>query len=307
MNNKVIITAAVTGAIHVPTMSPYLPITPDQIIDEAVKSYEAGAAVVHIHARDPQDGRPSADLGLYREILEGIKKRCNVVICVTTGGGLGMSLEERIAAVREFKPELASFNMGSINFALYPLAQKIEKFNYSWEKDYLEFTEDFAFSNTFKALKYFCQTMNEHGTVPELEVYDVGMINNISQIIEEGIMKTPVYTQFVMGILGGIPADADNLLFLYNTAKKLLSTFNWSVCAAGRNQFPMGVTGMALGGNIRVGLEDSIYISRGVLAKSNAEQVAKAGRIAKELGLETATPDDARQILGLKGLDYVSF
>ncbi len=307
MNNKVIITAAITGAIHVPTMSPYLPITPEQIIDEAVKAHDAGAAVVHIHARNPKDGRPSADLELYRIILEGIKKRCDVVVCVTTGGGAGMSLEERIAAVREFKPELASFNMGSINFALYPIAQKIEKFNYPWEKEYLEFTEDFAFNNTFKALKYFCQTMNENGTLPELEVYDVGMINNTAQLINEGILKTPVYIQFVMGILGGIPAGVDNLLFMHNTARQLLPAFHWSVCAAGRNQFPMGTTGMVLGGNMRVGLEDSVYISRGTLAKSNAEQVAKASRIAKELGLEAAAPDDARKVLGLKGLDKVNY
>ncbi len=305
--SKVIITAAITGSIHVPTMSPHLPITPEEIIIEVEKAYKAGAAVVHIHARNPADGSPSADLELYRKILKGIKEICDIVVCITTGGGLGMSLEERIAAVREFQPELASFNMGSLNFALYPLGQKIEHYKYPWEKQYLDMTEDFAFQNTFKALKYFCTTMYEYQTVPELEVYDVGMINNALQLIQEGVLKKPIYMQFVMGILGGIPASADNLLFMYNSSKSLIGDFNWSVAAAGRYQFPMGVMNMLLGGNMRVGLEDSLYISRGELAKSNAEQVAKSCRIAKELGLEIASANDAREILGLKGLDNVNF
>lgn len=305
--SKVVITAAITGAIHVPTMSEYLPLTPEQITDEAVRAAEAGAAMVHIHARDPKDGKPSPDLELYRKILTGIKERSDVIICVTTGGGLGMTPEQRVAPVREFKPEVASFNMGSVNFALYPFAKKLETTKYPWEKPYLEMTEDFAFANTFKTLKHFCQTMNECGTLPEMEIYDVGMINNAAQLVEEGYLKKPMYLQFVMGILGGIPATADNLLFLSNTARRHLEGFSWSVCAAGRHQFPMGIMGVLLGGNMRVGLEDSIYLERGVLAKSNAEQVTKAVRLVRELSLDTATPDEARTMLGLKGKDNVAF
>ncbi len=305
--SKVIVTAAITGAIHVPTMSPYLPVTPEEIADEAVKACEAGAAVVHIHARDPEDGKPSPNLELYHQILTKIKKRCNVVVCITTGGGLGMTAEERISVVKEFKPEIASFNTGSMNFALYPLLERMEEFKYSWEKKYLEMTKSFAFHNTFDDLEHFCKTMNENGTLPELEVYEVGMINNAAQLIAEGVLKEPVYMQFVMGILGGIPATIDNLLFMYNTARKQIKEFNFSACAAGRHQFPIGVTNMILGGFMRVGLEDSLYLGKGVLAKSNAEQVAKAVRIAGELSLEVASPDDARQILGLKGLDKVNF
>lgn len=305
--SKAIITAAITGAIHVPTMSDYLPVTPDEIINEAVEANEAGAAVVHIHARDPQNGKPSSDLELYGKILKGIKERSDVVVCITTGGGLGMTAEERISVVKEFKPEIASFNMGSMNFALYPLAERFDTFKYSWEKDYLEMTEDFSFANSFKTLKYFCQTMNEMGTLPELEIYDIGMINNTAHLIAEGVLKKPPYLQFVMGILGGIPASVDNLLFMYNTAKNTIKEFNWSVCAAGRQQFPIGVTNLILGGNMRVGLEDSLYMSKGILAKSNAEQVAKVVRLAEELNIELATADDARKILGLKGKDKVNY
>lgn len=305
--SKVIITAAITGAIHVPTMSPYLPITPQQIIDESIRAREAGAAVVHIHARNPKDGIPTSDIEIYREILTGIKARSDVVICITTGGGLGMTPEERIATVREFRPEMASFNTGSMNFALYPLVKQIGEFKYPWEKQYLKASERFAFLNTFDVLKYFCKTMEETQTRPELEIYDVGMINNSAQLIAEGYLKKPLYLQFVMGILGGIPATVDNLLFMYNTAREIIKDFQWSVCAAGRHQFPMGVVNMILGGNMRVGLEDSLYISRGKLAQSNAEQVEKAVRIARDLGLEPATPAEAREMLGLKGMDKVNF
>jgi len=305
--NKTIITAAITGGIHVPSMSPYLPVTTEEIIDESVRACEAGAAVVHIHAREPEDGRPSSDIEIFREILTGIKARCDVIVCISTGGRVGMSPEERIATVKELKPELASFNTGSMNFALYPLLDKIENFKYQWEKDFLASTEKLVFHNTFDVLKHFCSTMEEIDTRPEIEIYDVGMINNTYQLIQEGYFNGPLYMQFVMGILGGIPAAADNLLFLYNSSKQAFKEFQWSVCAAGKHQFPMGVTNLILGGHMRVGLEDSLYIAPGELAKSNAEQVEKAVRLSKELFREPAAPDEVREMLELKGKDKVNF
>lgn len=304
---KVIITAALTGNIHVPSMSPYLPVTPDELIEDAVRCEEEGAAVVHVHARNPDDGKPSTDVKIYREILSGIKSRTNLVVSPTTGGTATMTPEERITVVRELKPEMATFNAGSFNFALYPILEKMKDFKHSWEKDFLESTEDFIFPNTFTSLKVFSKIMNETGTKPELEVYDVGQITNLAQIIREGYLKTPLYLQFVLGILGGIPASIENLVFLTNTAKNVLKEFELSVCAAGRFQFPMGVVNMIQGGHMRVGLEDNLYISKGQLAKSSAEQVEKAIRIARELGLEIASPDEARQILGLKGKDKVDY
>jgi len=304
---KVIITAALTGNMHVPSMSPYLPITPKQLIEDALRCEEAGAAVVHVHARNPDDGKPTTDVEIYREILSGVKARSKVVVSPTTGGTMTMTPEQRIAVVRELQPEMATFNAGSFNFALYPVMVKIEEYKYPWEKDFLSSTESFIFSNTFTSLKVFCRTMNEVRTKPELEVYDVGQITNLAQIISEGYLKKPIYLQFVLGILGGIPASVDNLLFLYNTAKSMLGDFQWSVCAAGRHQFPMGVVNMIMGGHMRVGLEDNLYIEKGVLAKSSAEQVEKAVRFAQELGLEVASPDEARKILGLKGLEKVNY
>lgn len=304
---KVIITAALTGNIHTPSMSPYLPITPDQLIDEAVRCEEAGAAVVHVHARNPEDGKPTTDTEIYREILSGIKSKTNLVVSPTTGGTATMTPEQRIRVVRELKPEMATFNAGSLNFALYPVVSKVEEFKYPWEKDFLESTESFIFPNTFTSLKVFCRTMEEAHTKPELEVYDVGQITNLAQIIAEGFLKKPLYLQFVLGILGGIPATLDNLLFLTNTARKVLGEFELSVCAAGRHQFPMGLVNMIQGGHMRVGLEDNLYIGKDQLAKGSYEQVEKAIRFARELGLEVASSDDAREILGLKGSDKVNF
>jgi uncharacterized protein (DUF849 family) len=304
---KVIFTAALTGNIHTPSMSPYLPVTPQELIDEAVRCEQAGAAVVHVHAREPQDGKPSTDVRLYREILSGIKSRSKVVVSPTTGGTATMTPEQRIAVVRELKPEMATFNAGSFNFALYPVVAKMDTFKHDWEKSFLESTEGFIFANTFTSLKVFCQTMNEVRTKPELEVYDVGQLTNLAQIIREGYLQKPLYLQFVLGILGGIPASIDNLLYLTNSAHKILGQFELSVCAAGRHQFTMGVVNMLQGGHMRVGLEDNLYIEKGVLAKSSAEQVAKAIRIGRELGFEPASPDEARQILGLKGLDAVGY
>ena len=306
---KLIITAAVTGGIHVPSLSPYLPFTPDQIAEDAVKAAEAGAAVVHIHARNPETGKPSSDFNLFKEICGKIKARSNVVICVTTGGALGMSMEERVRPLTVLKPELASLNSGSINFAIYPLAAKIKNPRFDWEIPYLEGTEDLVFSNTFRTLKYYAKAMQEAGTVPELEVYDVGMINNIRHLMDLGVMKPPIYMQFVMGILGGIPATPENLVFLVETARRQIGegNFTWSVCAAGKAQLPLMAVAMAMGGNTRVGLEDNLYTGPGRLAKSSAEQVAIVARIAKELSIDIASPDEARAILKLKGSDKTAF
>jgi uncharacterized protein (DUF849 family) len=307
MKEKAIITAAITGSIHTPGMSPYLPITPKQIIDEAVAAYEAGAAVAHIHVRDPETGRPTPDINLVGEVVKGIKGRCNMIICITTGGGLGMTAEQRLIPVSTFKPELASFNAGSLNFALFHALDKFKEFKFGWEPQYLGMTEDFIFPNTFKSMREFTVIFNENGTKPEFEVYDSGMVNNVAFMIEKGYVKKPVYVQFVMGVLGGITPSSENLLFLVDYAKKLIGDFEFSVCVAGRAQFSMCTQSLLLGGNVRVGLEDNLYLDKGVMAKSNAEQVAKVARIAKELGIDPATPDEARKILGLKGMDKVNF
>ncbi len=306
-DGKVIITAAITGGVHVPTQSPYLPITPDQIVDECVRAREAGAAVAHIHVREPENGRPIPSMELFRDVAERVKQRCDIVLCTTTGGAPGMTHEERVGVVRELAPELASCNMGSMNFALFPLANRFKEFKYDWEKPFLERTDEHIFANTFKSMRYFLETMNEFGTRPELEVYDAGMVNNAAFMINAGVLQRPVYIQFVLGILGGLPATVENLVLLYNQARLLLGEFEWSVAAAGRFQFPIGVAALAMGGNVRVGLEDSVYIGKGQLATSNAEQVAKMARIVRELSLEPATPDEAREILQLKGLSQVRF
>jgi len=304
---KIIITAALTGAIHTPSMSPYLPFTTEDIIEEGVRSHNAGAAVVHVHARNPEDGCPSSDGKIFKEILSGIKSKSNVIITPTTGGSPTMTPEERLAVVSALRPEMATFNAGSLNFALYPVVEKIKEFKYPWEKDYLEGTESFIFSNHFKSLHVYIKTMNEVGAKPELEIYDVGQINNLAQLVAEGYLKPPLYLQFVMGILGGIPASTANLIYMINEARRLLGNFRWSVCAAGRFQLSMGVVNVLEGGFWRVGLEDNLYLERGVLAKSSAEQVEKAIRIIRELGFEPATSDEAREILGLKGIDKVNY
>ena len=300
---KTIVTAAITGAIHTPTMSQYLPITPEEIADHAVGAYEAGAAVVHIHPRDPETGKPTSDLNIFGDIINRIRSRCNVVICTTTGGGLGMSIEERVAVVPTHKPELASFNAGSINFGLFeiPARMKITEWKHDWELPYLEMTKDFVFRNTFQSLEQLPQTFEQQGTKPEAEVYDSGMINNLRYLVDRGFLKTPVYVQFVLGIMGAMPASIENLLFLLQTAQRTFGDdFVWSVCAAGRFQMPLCTAGLLLGGNVRVGMEDNLWLEKGVPAKTSAEQVAKIRRIAQELGIETSTPDEAREILGLR-------
>jgi len=305
--DKRIITAAITGSIHTPTMSPHLPITPEQIIDEILAVHEAGGTVCHVHVRDPKTGQPVTDLDIFRQIASTVKSKCDIILCLTTGGGLGMTAQERVQTVTTFSPELASFNAGSVNFALFHAMDRWKDWKYEWEPKYLGITEDFVFTNTFKTLREFCEFFNENNTKPELEVYDSGMINNMAHLIQRGYLKKPVYIQFVMGVLGGITPSPENLMFLVDYTKKLIGDFEFSVCVAGRAQFPICTQSLLLGGHVRVGLEDNLYLERGRMAKSNAEQVAKIIRIARELGLEPATPDEGREILGLKGLDKVAY
>lgn len=296
--NKTIITAAITGAVHIPSMSEYLPVTPQQIIDDAVAAYEAGAAVVHIHGRKEKNGEPTGDPEIMKNIVEEIRKRCNVVIGITTGGAIGMSSEERLAAVPFCKAELASCNAGSVNFCFSPIADKIKIPKYDWEIPFVKNTYDLPFVNTFQGIEDYIKVMGENGTKPEFEVYEVGMINNIAYFMKKGLLKGPIYLQFVLGIMGGLPATVDNLLFLYNTAKKQLGdNFVWSCAAAGKDQFNIVTTAVILGGNARVGLEDNLYIKKGQLAKSNAEGIKNIKEIVELLGKEIATPEEARKIL----------
>lgn len=296
--SKIIITAAVTGAVHIPSMSEYLPITPEQIINEAVAANRAGAAVVHLHARNPETGEPTGSPELMKKIVDGIRERCNVVIGITTGGAIGMTSEERLAAVPVCKAELGSCNAGSVNFCFSPIADKIKEPKFDWEIPFVKNTYTVPFANTFQGIEDYIRIMGENGTKPEFEVYEVGMLSNIAYFMKKGLLKGPVYIQFVLGVMGGLPATVDNLLFLYNTAKKLLGdNFVWSCAAAGKNQFDITTVAMILGGNVRVGLEDNLYIAKGVLAKSNAEPVAKVKAIAELLGYSVATPDEARVVL----------
>ena len=299
---KRIVTAAVTGGIHTPTMSPYLPLTPEQIANDAIKAHKAGAAVVHIHARDPQTGKPCGDMAVYGEIFDRIRSVCDPVLCATTGGAIGMPVADRIRVVPTHHPELASFNAGSVNFGLFDIPEKmnVDEWRFDWEKPYLYATKDLVYTNTFAGLEEFARLFTESGTKPEAEIFDSGMINNLVYLLQRGLLKKPLYLQFVMGILGGIPATIENVMFLAQTAQRAFGNdFQWSVCAAGRFQMSMCVAALLMGGHVRVGLEDSLLVDRGVMAKSSAEQVEKIVRIMGELGFEPATPNEAREILGL--------
>ncbi len=307
MMTKRIFTAALTGSIHTPSMSDYLPVTPEQLIDEALAVHDAGGAVAHLHVRDPETGMPAADQEIYQHIATEVKKHSDIILCFTTGGKLGEPVENRVRVVSELQPELATLNAGSLNFALFHITGGVQEWKYDWEKPYLDNTDDFIFPNTFKTMKQFVQTMVANGAKPEFEIYDTGMINNLSFLIANNIVKTPVYLQFVLGILGGMPATIENLVFLLDTAKKQIPKFEFSVCAAGKHQFPMCTTSLLLGGHARVGLEDNLFLEKGVLAKSSGEQITKIIRIASEFGITPATPDEARKILCLKGLDQVNY
>ncbi len=308
-NRSVIITCAVTGAIHTPTMSEHLPITPAQIAAEAIAAAHAGAAIVHLHARDPIDGRPASDPALFLEFLPVIKAGCDAVINITTGGGQNMSVQDRLACALRCKPEMCSLNMGSMNFGLYPTLARHKTFKHEWEPQYLEASRDFIFRNTFKDIEYILQALGEGcGTQFEFECYDVGHLHNLAHLLDRSLVKPPLFVQMIVGILGGIGADPDNLLHMRSVAHKLFGDdVEWSVLAAGRHQMGLATMGAVCGANVRVGLEDSIYLARGTLATSNAEQVAKIRRILEDLSLAIATPEEARRRLALKGPANVAF
>lgn len=303
MARKVIITCAVTGSIHTPTMSPYLPITPEQIATQAIAAAQAGAAVLHLHARDPKDGRPTPDAAVYRQFLEPIHRECDAVINITTGGSNTMTLGQRLEAALEFSPEMASCNMGSLNFGFFPIVEKIKDWKHDWEAPYLEGSRNAIFRNTFGDIEQlFEQLARPHGTRFEFECYDVGHIYTLKHFVDRGYVQRP-FVQFVLGILGGIGGDPENLTHMKHIADKLLGAdgYDWSVLGAGRHQIPLAVQAALLGGNVRVGLEDSLNLGRGQLAKSNAEQVLLIRDVLEKLGFEIATPAQARQMLATKG------
>jgi uncharacterized protein (DUF849 family) len=307
--DKIVITCAITGSIHTPTMSDALPYTPDQIAEQAIAASEAGAAILHLHARDPNDGRPSGDPAIFRRFLPRIKQSCDSIVNITTGGAVTMTVEERLAAATEFSPEMCSLNMGSMNFALYPMARRHKEWKFDWEEQYLLQSDQNIFRNTFRDIEKIYKLMGEgHGVKFEHECYDVGHLYNLAHCVDRGLFKPPIFLQLIFGILGGIGPDLDNLLYMKRTADKLFGDqYLWSVLAGGRHQMNFATVASMLGGNVRVGLEDSLYIGPGKYASSNAEQVAKIRRILEELGHEIASPQEARQMLGLKGADQVRF
>ncbi len=305
---KVIVTCAVTGSIHTPSMSPHLPVTPQEIADAAIGAAEAGASVVHLHARDPKTGLPDQSPERYSEFLQVIKQRTDCVINITTGGAPTMSVEERLRPVAQFKPEIASLNMGSMNFGLYPMLERFTEFQHDWERGYLEGSRDRIFRNTFGDIENILTTCAEHGTRFEVECYDIGHLYTCAHFVERGLIKPPVFIQSVFGILGGIGGHPEDVIHMKRTADRLFGDdYQWSVLGAGRNQMPIAMQSVLMGGNLRVGLEDSLWIGPGRLAKSNAEQVALARQMVESLGMEVATPDEAREILELKGADRVAF
>ena len=303
-----IVTCAITGAIHTPSMSPYLPITPRQIADEAIAAARAGAAIVHLHARDPSDGRPTGDPVLFREFLPAIRDGCDAVINITTGGGQNMSVDDRLACALAYRPEMCSLNLGSMNFGLFPALARYSQFTYDWERPYLEASRGFIFRNTFSDIEQILARLAEHGTRFEFECYDVGHLYTLAHLVDRGLVGPPLFTQFIFGILGGIGADADNLLHMRTLAHRLFGEeIEWSVLAAGRHQLGMATIGALCGSNVRVGLEDSLYAAKGRLATSNAEQVERICRVLSELSLDVATPAEARRRLALKGAHNAGF
>jgi uncharacterized protein (DUF849 family) len=299
---KVIITCAITGSIHTPTMSPHLPVSPDDIAREAIEAAEAGAAILHLHARDPKTGRPSPSPEDYFRFLPEISSRTDAVINITTGGGQNMTVDDRLRAPLQIQPEMCSLNMGSMNFGLFPMLRKHSEWNHSWEPQYLEASRDFIFRNTFGDIERILKEMGDSGARFEFECYDVGHLYTLAHFLERKLVKPPLFVQFIFGILGGIGPEPENLLFMRQTAQRLFgNAFEWSVLGAGRHQMSLGTLAVSLGGNVRVGLEDSLYIGKGQLAKSNAEQVRAMRSILQNLSLDVARPEDVRQMLQLKG------
>ena len=307
--NKVIITCAVTGSIHTPTMSPHLPITPDEIADASIGAWEAGASIIHLHARNPEDGSPTPDPDVFMEFLPRVKQATDAVVNISTGGGHGMTVQQRLEAAVKASPEMTSLNMGSMNFGLFPILDKMSDFQHDWEPKYLENSRDFIFRNTFKDIEYILKELGEgHGTRFEFECYDIGHLYTLAHFLDRGLVKPPLFVQSIFGILGGIGADEENLMHARRIANKLFGNdYQWSVLAAGRHQMNFVTMAAMLGGNVRVGLEDSLYIGKGKLAESNKDQVAKIRRIIEDLSLEVASPTEAREMLGLKGGDLVKF
>ncbi len=305
---KVIITCAVTGSIHTPTMSPHLPITPDEIAAAAIGAAAAGAAIVHLHAREPADGRPTQDPKLFMQFLPKIKAASNVVLNLTTGGAPTMSVEERLQPALTLKPEVASLNMGSMNFGLYEMLGRYKEFKYEWEKPYLAGSDERIFKNTFKDIAYILESCSNNGTRFEIECYDIGHLYTAAHFLDRGLVKPPLFIQSVFGLRGGIGPHPEDVLHMKRTADRLFGdAYLWSVLGAGRNQMFIAAQSAVMGGNVRVGLEDSLWLGRGTLAKSNADQVSKIRRILEEIGLQVATPDEARQMLKLKGAHNVAF
>ena len=308
MKGKVIITCAVTGSIHTPSMSPHLPVTAEEIADSAVEAAEAGAAIVHLHARNPADGRPDQSPEAFEPVLRSIKQRSDVVYNLTTGGAPFMSVEERLRPAAVWKPEVASLNMGSMNFALFPMLKRFKEFKHDWESAMLAGTEDLVFRNTFKDIRYALETLNETGARYEFECYDTSHLHNLSHFYREGLVKGPLFIQTVFGLLGGIGTHPDEVMHMKRTADRLFGDqYRWSVLGAGRSQMPIAAMAAAMGGNVRVGLEDSLWLGAGTLAETNAAQVRRVRQIIEGLGLEVATPQDAREMLELKGNDRVGF
>jgi uncharacterized protein (DUF849 family) len=308
--NKVIITCAVTGAMHTPTMSEYLPLTPDQIAEQAIAAARAGAAILHLHARDPEDGRPSADPAVFAQFLPRIKEATDAVINITSGGSTKMTLEERLAPPLRFKPEMASLNMGSMNFSIHPVAAKIKQWKYGWEQAYVEGTEDVIFRNTFRDIKHILRVLGQDcGTQFEFECYDVGHLYNLAHFVDEGLVQGPLFIQCIFGVLGGLGPDPENMVTMRATADRLFGRnhYRFSVLGAGRHQMPLLTHAAIQGAHVRVGLEDSLYLGRGQLAPSNAAQVGKIRHLLEELGHEIATPAEARQLLALKGAAATAF
>jgi uncharacterized protein (DUF849 family) len=305
---KVIITCAVTGSIHTPTMSKFLPITPKEIADAAIGAAEAGAAIVHLHARNVKDGSPTQDPNLFREFLPTIKAKSNVVINLTTGGAATMTTQERLQPALQLKPEVASLNMGSMNFGLFPMVERYKNFQHQWEVDYLEGSRDRVFKNTYKDIEYILSSCNDNSTRFELECYDISHLYNLAHFADRGIVKAPFFVQSVFGIMGGIGGHPEDILHMKRTADRLFGNdYVWSVLGAGRNQIPVATMSAAMGGNVRVGLEDSLWDGPGKLAETNAAQVRRARTIIEALSLEVATPDEARAMLKLKGGSNVAF
>lgn len=311
MDNKIIITAAITGSVHIPTMSEHLPITPDEIVEDAVKACEAGAAIAHIHVRNPENGLPVSTPELFMEVCSKIKRRCDMILLPTTGGGMNQTTEEKLIPIKQLRPEMCSFDPAPFNFGIFQIASRFKAFKHDWEKDYLDLCKNVTFRPTFNDDIIYAKTFLEIETKPELEMYELGHISYVKWLLEENLLKPPVHLQFVFGpMVGWMTPSVKHLVLIHDEALEVLGgeNFTWSVAAGGRFQIPITTTALAMGArNVRVGLEDSIYAGRGVLAKASADQVGMIKRVAAEMSLLPATPDEARQILGLKGLDKVNF